>query len=720
MSASHDGGSGGGSGGVSKGGLFEGPIRLSEAFDPVPKAQWRETVERDLKGAPFERKLVTSTYEGIDIQPLYTADDWPSAGGSAWPSAFSGVAPFARGGTPLDSRSFGWDVRQEHRDPRLDRLNRLILDDLENGVGSILLRLDLAGRRGLDADDPRAGQLVGRDGASISTVDDLNSAFEGVHLHMIGIALESGAAFGPAASLLTELYDRRGTEAEAVRAHFNADPLAVLARDGFLPMALDDAMGQMARLAAWTSANLPNAKSVRVGSAPLHHAGATAVQDLAFSMATGVAYLRALTAEGLSVEEASRQLLFSYAIGCHQFLAIAKLRAARKLWARVIEACGGGVEAQRMAMHVRTSKRVITSRDPWVNMLRNTICAFSAGVCGAEVITTGPYDEAIGLPSPHTRRIARNTQTILMEESHIHRVTDPAGGCWFIEHLTDEIAEKAWAMFREIERRGGMAECLESGWVSEQIDSAFAPRARDIATRKEPITGVSEFPNLAEEQTEPEPVNFAQLLGQRRRTLLEFKKGRGDVGSIAGDPGAMRAASAKGATLGELAQAISTGEGAALPSPITPHPYAAPFEELREASDAYLAQCGFRPRVFLANLGPVAAHTARAGFAKNFFEAGGFEVLANNGFKTADEAAAAMAESGASIAVICSSDEMYGQMAEETARALRSAGARSVVLAGNPGENEERYRAAGIDRFIFMKCDVLGVLRELAQEEGVL
>jgi len=353
-------------------------------------------------------------------------------------------------------------------------------------------------------------------------------------------------------------------------------------------------------------------------------------------------------------------------------------------------------------------------------MLRNTICAFSAGVCGAEVITTGPYDEAIGLPSPHTRRIARNTQTILMEESHIHRVTDPAGGCWFIEHLTDEIAEKAWAMFREIERRGGMAECLESGWVSEQIDSAFAPRARDIATRKEPITGVSEFPNLAEEQTEPEPVNFAQLLGQRRRTLLEFKKGRGDVGSIAGDPGAMRAASARGATLGELAQAISTGEGAALPSPITPHPYAAPFEELREASDAYLAQCGFRPRVFLANLGPVATHTARAGFAKNFFEAGGFEVLANNGFKTADEAAAAMAESGASIAVICSSDEMYGQMAEETAGALRSAGARSVVLAGNPGENEERYRAAGIDRFIFMKCDVLGVLRELAQEEGVL
>ncbi|MEM7622022.1 MAG: methylmalonyl-CoA mutase family protein [Planctomycetota bacterium] len=711
--------------------IFDEPFTPKGIFEPTTFETWHATVLKDLNGAPFEKKLVTHTYEGIDLQPLYTRRDWPGDSpphGSPAPdrngSGSSGVAPFTRGGLPLGNRDHGWEIRQEHKEPRLDQLNASILDDLENGVGSILLRLDLAGRRGLDPDNPLASQLVGRDGASIATVDDLDKAFEGVHLNMIGVALEAGAAFEPAAALLLALYHKRNVPKAETRIHFCADPLAVLARDGVLPMETDRAMQRLAELGRHTSANLPASRAVRVGTAPYHHAGATAVQDLAFSMASAVAYLRTLTAAGLSLADASKQLLFSYAIGCNQFLAIAKLRAARKLYARLIEAAGGTGPAQRMVIHARTSKRVITARDPWVNLLRNTVCAFASGVAGADIITTGTYNEAVSLPSTLSRRIARNTQHVLMEESHIHRVSDPAGGCWFIEHLTDEFAEKAWETFQSIEARGGMETCLRSGWVADQIDSAFAPRSKDIATRKAPITGVSEFPNLSESPLDADTISLPALLGERRGHVYAHRERTGRNIVTDADLTALAEQASQGATLGDIAAALFEPEDETthtrLTSAIAPHPYAEAFERLRDASDEHEARCGYRARVFLASIGSPPQHTARSAFAKNFFQAGGFEVIANDGFATADDAAAAFAESGAGVAVICSSDAVYESVAHEVGSKLRRAGARSVVLAGNPGNNESMYRAAGIDRFIFVKCDVLGVLTEIAHEEGVL
>jgi methylmalonyl-CoA mutase len=684
---------------------------LQDDFPPACYEEWRALAEADLLGASFEQKLVTHTYEGIDIQPVYTRRDRPN---EADPNGFPGLPPFVRGARPLGSVKTGWDLRQEHAHPDLRVTNQAILDDLQGGVTSLLLRLDAAARNGLDPDDPAAAELAGRDGLMVYHVDDLDIALAGVHLDIICVTLEAGAAFLPAAALLTALWQRRGVGPDQAHGAFNADPLAVLARDGHLPVPPEEALSQMAGLAAWTAENYPQVTAVRVGTAPYHHAGATAVQDIAFGMATAVEYLRAMTAAGLEVDAAARQMQFSISVGTHHFLAIAKLRAARRLWSRVVEACGGSPTAAAMRLHSRVSKRVLTLRDPYVNLLRNTIACYAAGLGGAEAITSVPFDAVIGLPDSFSRRIARNTVLVLQEEAHLHRVMDPAGGSWYLDWLTNQVAAKAWAIFQEVEHVGGMLQALRSGWVAQQIDSAFLPRARHLARRKEGITGVSEFPNIGEiPLARPAPDRAAlrdaasrRLAGLRTRGPFPF-----------GDP---FEAAKRGWSIGQMARVLGFHARPTALAPLTPHPFAEPFEELRDASDAWQAAHGKRPRVFLANMGSAAHHTARATYSKNFFEAGGFEVIGNNGFRDPDTAAKAFAESEATIGVICSSDKLYPDVVPQVAPKLKAAGARSVVLAGNPGANETSWRAAGVDRFIFVKCDVLATLREMLREEGVL
>ena len=687
---------------------------------PTPEA-WRALVDKDLAGAPFEKKLITHTYEGVYLKPLYTRAELPPA-----PAEHSGAAPFTRGASPLGLTQCGWDIRQERSEPSISGVREAMLEDLQFGVTSIILRLDAAGRAGLDPDDPKAGALVASDGCSLSDAADFDDAFDGVYLDMIGVGLEAGASFTPGAALLGALWDRRKIAPEKRRGWFNADPLAVLARDGHLPYSVETGLSLAADLAAYTSKALPAARSIRVGTAPYHHAGATATQDLAFSMATALEYLRAMAAAGLTVDAAAKQMVFSFAVGTSFFLAIAKLRAARRLWARVLEASGGTLdESTAMRMHVRTSKRVITSRDPWVNILRNTACVYAAAVAGADAIGSVPFDAALGLPSALARRVARNTHHILQSESHLHRVSDPAGGSWYLDNLTNELAEKAWVILQSIEARGGMAKALADGWVHEQIDSAYEPRAKNIALRKDAIIGVSDFPNAGEEPVRP--ANFA--LPPIRAAAIERMKSRRREGvfalAVSGTPGErsaqLFAAAKAGATIGQMSRSLwNEATGVDLKAAIAPHPFAESFENLRDASDDYAKAHGHRPRAFLASMGSPAHHLPRTNFAKNLFEAGGFELAASDGYAKAAEAVEAFKASGCDLAVICSTDALYETLVPELAPALHRAGAKTVVLAGNPGDKEAAYRTAGVDRFIFVKCDVVKVLAELLSAEGAM
>jgi methylmalonyl-CoA mutase len=706
---------------------------LQEDYLPVSYDAWRALAEADLGGASFEQKLVTQTYEGINIKPLYTRHDQP---GQDDPEGFPGLPPFVRGSQLLGAVQTGWDLRQEHAHPDLEVTNRAIHEDLRGGVTSLLLRLDCAARNGQDVDDPAAGDLAGRDGLMAYHTEDFDRALAGVPLDRVAIALEAGAAFLPAAALLVDLWKRRGLSPAQARGAFNADPLAVLVRDGYLPVPPEVALVQLADVAKFTAASYPQVTAVRVGTAPYHHAGATAVQDIAFGIATAVDYLRAMTRAGLSVDAAARQILFSISLGTHHFLAIPKLRSARRLWARVVAACGGSAAAGAMRIHSRVSKRVLTQRDPHVNMLRNTVACFAAGIGGAESITSVPFDAAIGLPDEFSRRLARNTLLILQEEAHLHGVIDPPGGSWYLDWLTNQVASKAWALFQDIERGGGMLAAIRTGWVARQIDSAFAPHAKNLARRKDGITGISEFP-LAEETPIARPApdrvalkaNAAQRLAKVRRpnsALSRFAECRLQIAdpSQGGSSDLQFAvciqAASQGASIGQMAAALCFHAEPTAIAPLTPHPFARPFEELRDASDAWKARHGKRPRVFLVNLGSAAHYTGRATYAKNFFEAGGFEVLGEKSYPDAEAAARTFAESGATIAVICSSDNLYPEVVPQIAPKIKAAGAHCVVLAGNPGANEAAWRAVGVDRFIFIKCDVLATLRELLREEGVL
>jgi methylmalonyl-CoA mutase len=695
-------------------------LTIADDFPPVSPEQWRPLAEADLEAASFEQKLVTHTYEGLDLQPVYTRHDWPSEDD---PCGFPGVPPFVRGAHPLGATQTGWDLRQEHAHPDPAVSNRAIRDDLQGGVTSLLLRLDFAARNGLDPDAPAAAVLAGHDGLMVYHRADLETVLTEVLLEKVGITLEAGAAFLPAAALLVALWRQRGIPLPQVRGAFNADPLAVLARDGQLPLPATTALSLLADLAAWTAANLPQVTAVRVGTAPYHHAGATAVQDVAFGMATAVAYLRAMTEAGLDIDTAARQILFSLSVGTHHFLAVAKLRAARRLWARVVAACGGSAAAGAMRLHSRISKRVLTQRDPHVNLLRNTVAVFAAGIGGADAITSAPFDAAAGLPDDFSRRIARNTGLVLQEEARLHRVVDPAGGSWYLDWLTEQVAVKAWGLFQEIERRGGMLAANQSGWVAQQIDSAFAPRARNLARRKEGITGVSEFPDVGEERIVRSPPDSGSLREAAARRIVSVRREGAALARLHSADAKMAeavAAAEHGASIEQLAHAVGFHVEAVVIPPLAPHVFAAPFEELRDACDAAQAAHGKRPRVFLVNLGSAAHHTARATYAKNFFEAGGFAVLSNDGFRDAEGAARAFTQSGATVAVLCSSDKLYPELVPQVVPKLKAAGARSVVLAGNPGANEAAWRAAGVDRFIFIKCDVLGTLRQMLREEGVL
>ncbi|MDT3396880.1 methylmalonyl-CoA mutase small subunit [Streptomyces sp. B1866] len=619
-------------------------LPLAAEFPDATREQWHHLVEgvlrkagkTDVAGARTEEVLATGVEDGVTVRPLYTAQD------AAPDPGYPGFAPFVRGGRAQGSAVSGWDVRQRHAHPDPARTNEAVLADLENGAGSVWLAVGAAGL-------PVAG---------------LPQALKGVYLDLAPVVLDAGPDFEAAARALLDLYAERQVPPSAALGNLGADPLGTAARTG-RHADLDGHLAAAADLARTCDRDHPGVRAFTVDALPYHEAGASAAQELGSSLAAGVAYLRLLTGAGLPVEAALAQLEFRYAATADQFLTIAKLRAARRLWARVAEVSGAGPEAGAQTQHAVTSPVMMTRRDPWVNMLRTTVATLAAGVGGADAVTVLPFDSAVGLPDDFARRIARNTSTILLEESHLARVIDPAGGSWYVERLTDDVARAAWAWFQETERAGGLAKALSSGLVGERLAATWERRSRDLARRKEPITGVSEFPDLAEQPVRREP---------------------------APEP-----------------------PGGGLPRVRRDEAY----ERLRARSDAHLAAHGTRPRALLAALGPAAAHTARAAFAGNLFRAGGIETVHDPVTVTAATAAEALAASGARVAVLCSSDALYAEQAAAVAAELKRAGALRVYLAGRPGELREDYERAGVDEFVFAGCDAVEVLSSALDTMGV-
>ncbi len=616
----------------------DGP--LVPEFEPPAREAWLALVDKVLKGADFEKRLVARTADGLAIQPLYgRADTAEGAGLTARTAYFPS----------------GWDVRQRHAEPDAKAANAAILEDLTGGATSLLLQITAPGQVGMGY------------GA-----EALSTALKGVFLDACGIALDAGENTMDAAGSLIEIWRTANVGENQRRGAFNYDPLGVLARTGTLyyPAARSC---EIAAKFANDCRTMTHVTALVADGRPYHEAGASEAQELAAMLATLVAYLRACEAVGLRPRAAFANIGLGLAADADLFLTIAKLRAARRLVARIAEACGASHAVDKLHLAAATSARMMARRDPSVNLLRTTVACAGAAFGGADAITVLPYSWALGRPDAFARRIARNTHLVLQEESALGRVMDPGHGAWFIESLTEDLAKAAWELFQAIEAKGGMGAALESGVLQEEISRVADARTRDIATGRFELTGVSTFPQLAEDSTEVEPHPVPEPV-------------------------------VKGGT------AVA---------PLRPRRLAEPYERLRDASDAHLARTGKRPQVFLATLGDLAVHSVRSTWARNFLAAGGVEAIGGAELHNSADAGKAFAESGARVACIASSDQVYAELAEATAGALKAAGASKVVLAGRPNDQEAALKAAGVDDFIFAGCDAVAMLVQLQEALGV-
>ena len=670
---------------------------------------WREQVEAVLKGASFDRKLVSRTYDDLAIQPLYDQSD---ALPEQWTTSYPGDLPNNRGSRAGGNVVRGWDIRARQAHADVGHANRQIHEDLAGGCHSLLLRFDHSSC-GLDQDGPEGDKRC--DGLMITNLNDLETLLTGVSFTDCGLALDAGSAFLPAAALLVALCRRRDLDPGTLHGSFGADPFGALAREGGKTGRLEQSLADMVELAGWSLQNTPQMRPVWISTSAYHNAGASSAWDLGIAMATGIAYLRQLTASGMNIDIAARQIGFSLSVGCRLFQATAKLRAAQVLWARVVNACGGDIDSGAMPLHVKTARRVITQRDPWTNMLRNTTCCFAAALAGAQAVTSEAFDSAGGQPGTLGRRIARNTQVILREESNLHRVVDPTGGSWFVESLTDRMARRGWQVMQQIEARGGMAACLGDGWLATKVEQVWRERYQQVVTQKDIITGVSLFANPDEEPVVQEQPD---LRSETRRARQPEHASIGSENSrVVSLPG-MVAAAMQGASLATLLRPA----GADLPARIQPFPCrpdAEPFEQLRDAADDFVDKNGSRPTVFLANLGPIAKYVARTAYTRDFFQVGGFAVVESGPCETPEQTGENFANSGAAIAVICTADDLYDSFVAAVSRLLKQRGARTVILAGRPDDRRQSWAEAGLDRYIHQGCDVCATLASLLRQEGV-
>jgi methylmalonyl-CoA mutase len=527
------------------------------------------------------------------------------------------------------------------------------------------------------------------------------------------------------AAALFAVARKRDVAVSSLRGSLGADPIGTLASDGALPCSLDSARELLVELVRAVSADAGKLRAVNVSTSPYHNAGATSVQEVAYALATGVEYLRWLTAAGIEINAAASAIGFSCSIGNDLFTEVAKLRALRSCWAKVVAASGGSAEAQNTTIHAATSQRTKTVRDPWVNMLRTTTESFSAMVGGADSLTTLGFDEIIGPSDSFSRRIARNVQVVLNEEAHITHVADPAGGSYFVEALTDQLATDAWKIFQAVETQGSMSKALLAGAIAKDIAEIAEKRNASIRKRGASLLGVSEFANLGEEAIERPAPRAAKVNATNAERLKSLRAGKPQAAAVAGVVAARSAkkplfaaavdAAVGGASIGALSNALAGDSSAAIVAALPVRRNADVFEALRTRCETGKS----RPTVFLANLGAIPQHKARSTFSTGFMNAGGVAVLDNEGFATPEEVAAAFAKSGSKVAVICGSDDQYPEWVPKLAPLLRAQGAIEVLLAGRPGDHEAAFKEAGVGVFLFMGSDVVTTLSNLLDRMGV-
>ncbi|MBE0647359.1 MAG: methylmalonyl-CoA mutase small subunit [Bacteroidales bacterium] len=618
---------------------------LFDDFPPVTVAEWEEKIRKDLKGADYDKTLIWESPEGFPVKPYYTVDDLE---GLEYLKSLPGEFPYIRG---FRNGGNNWLIRQDIHSTDVDHANQTARDAILRGA-----------------------QTIGFNVREITNHPQIRKLLSGVDLATVPVHFFGSRSYPLTAELFFYEIDRQGIEPSLIRGSFNFDPLSYLLTHGDFYVSYASNLEEAKYLLKNVQKKIPQFKVITVNGHLFQDAGSTLVQELAFALASGNEYLAGLTDKGFSPDDIASRIRFTFALGSNYFLEIAKLRAARLLWSKIVDQYQPEDPSScRMDLHCVTARWNKTIFDPHVNMLRTTTEGMSGIFGNADSISIFPFDQAYKNPESFGNRIARNQQLILKEESYLDQVADPTAGAYFIESMTDSLANHAWNLFKEVEVKGGLVESIKQNIIQDAVFQSRRKKEKDFAQRKLLLLGTNQYPGLTEEML--------------NKITVE-------------DP--------------------VIDEGPSSYKKMLPFRAAEPLEKLRLDTERYIASGNKIPTVFLLTMGKLAMLRARAGFATNFFGCAGYKIIDNPGFKSVESGVNAALRSSADMVVICSSDDEYKEIAPEITRKIKEDNSSAiVVVAGYPVDIIEELKHSGVDGFIHIKSNLLEELASYQQRLGV-
>lgn len=692
----------------------EKEFSYQQDFPATSWEAWYEEVLKGLKGVPYDKALLTKTPEGITLKPIYTKDDVKD---NPYLENLPGFAPYMRNTHVSGTANNSWLIEQKIDVADLNEWNQTVLSDLNKGQNAVYLKLDKISRQ---AKNPKtsAPQEIAQEGLSIFSLNQLKTALNEIMLENIHIDIEASQSALAISAMLELICEERKFDLKKIKGSVSTDPVSIIVREGSLNCTWKQAMDEMAVLCRWGINHAPMMKNILIDATIWNNAGASATQELAYAFSTAVLYISEMLDRGLNIDQIAPRIMFNLGIGKHLFMEISKLRAARLLWSQIIENFGGNAESQKMYIFAQSSEYNKTMFDPWVNILRTSTEAFSAVVGSCDALCLSPFDTSIKASDDFSRRIARNQQNILLEESHLNSVIDPAGGSWFVETLTQQILEKTWEIFQNTEKTG-LFEALKNNDIHQQIEATHLWRLKNMAARKEALIGTTIFANLAEKELDIVNINYDKIYNESIAQLHPVSISLNMNDQLMDQ---IKAELKKGADLSAIFAELRKGQTADICiTPIKERKLAEQYEYLRNASLEYKNKNGHLPQVYMANFAPIANIKPRMDFSQGFFQPGGFDVIISDYLDSVQKAIDASLASNAKAIIICSTDDTYPEIVPQFAQAIKKNHSDlCIILAGFPQDHIETFKQAGVDFFIHLKADTIQTLSEIMKKIGVL
>ena len=654
---------------------------LFEEFPPTSTEEWEQIIEKDLRGADYKEKLNWQTGEGVVALPFYRKDDLEDVD-----------IPHS-----LFKKNNDWEIRQPVFDQSPTEANLTAKRAIEQGATGISFTI-----KARYTDGMLGGDL---EGTAVQGQQDFNGLLEGIDLAKNTIHLNSGLLSPALVGIMQNYCNIEGIDSSEVQGSLTYDPFAFILSNGCLPKNEEQLISETAQLVHFCTEHLPGIKPLAIDATLFHNSGATIAEELGFALASGSEYLAQLTEVGINAEKVAQSIHFNFSIGSNYFLEIAKFRAARMLWQKVLEAYE--VEGVEMYIHGSTSQWNKTLFDPYVNMLRSSTEGMSAAIAGCDAISVNPFDETFSQPDEFSQRVARNQQIVLKEEAYLNKVSDPSAGSYYIEQLTDKIAEAAWECFQEVETQGGMLQSIKDRYIQITIEESRKQRDQQIASRGRIFVGTNQYPNSEEK-------------AQKSESKFQTASLKESGSDIAIDPKqivkSMGEAFNNGAKMGDIVPQLYDINKLDI-RPLRPYRGAQAFEELRMATQQHSGT----PKVLNLPIGNKKMRKARSAFSNNFFGCVGYDIEDPIGFDSVDGAISAIQEHQPEIVVLCSSDEEYQQIVPELGDRIQSLDNKPIfVLAGYPKDEIEAYKKAGVDEFIHARANVLETLKRFQTKLGII